>query len=183
MPISQAYSLSLPNVVKPSYVLILTQSLNTVGSWQGWFMGDVVYDRVAIIVVLPQCKWVSILPVCCRWYWFIVHFHCELSLEHFSRLKLMTWSPLFAPVNKITFVFSGDKCLELSETTGQLRVCVSGCSKTQTNWVAVFMKIYWQLVGPVLLSSAGVLQGDFSVHSRNIHKLLRPQMDGHTDPD
>lgn len=29
---------------------------------------------------------------------------------------------------------------------------------------------------------AGVLQRDFPVYSRDVHKLLRPQVDGHTDP-
>lgn len=30
--------------------------------------------------------------------------------------------------------------------------------------------------------SAGVLQGDFPVHSRDVHELLRPQVDGHPNP-
>lgn len=29
---------------------------------------------------------------------------------------------------------------------------------------------------------AGVLQGDFPLHSRDFHQLLRPQVDGHSNP-
>lgn len=66
------------------------------------------------------------------------------------------------PENYMFFVFLGDY-------TGSLCCfCPSSC-------VSAAHAVPWPL-------SAGVLQRDLPVHSGDVHELLRPQVDGHTNP-
>lgn len=63
-------------------------------------------------------------------------------------------------------------CLLWLLTPGE---CGALCWSRRNLFLLLFLTVMWALC-------AGVFQGDFPLHSWDVHELLWPQMDGHTNP-